>query len=129
MSRYNTEEDIGFEKHKDAARASERPVLQEDFVVQQGEIEVFATGAGTVDFRTVGYLKGQWTARTTSIEWRCLWSLHTAAVFFLKMTFAVGVLSIPSSLYTLGLGAGIVNIVLWGACNTCGLENRYSMPC
>ncbi|CAD6586449.1 MAG: hypothetical protein CYPHOPRED_003541 [Cyphobasidiales sp. Tagirdzhanova-0007] len=68
------------------------------FMKEPGEVEVFATGPGNVDFRTVGWMK--------------------AAVFFLKMTFAVGVLSIPSSLYTLGLGAGIVNIVGWGAINT-----------
>jgi hypothetical protein len=35
------------------------------------------------------------------------------------MTFGIGVLSIPTSFYTLGLIAGIVFVLFWGILNTC----------
>lgn len=63
------------------------------------EKEVFATDIDGVNFRTVGWIR--------------------AAVFFLKMTFATGVLSIPSALYSLGAIAGAVFTVFWGVVNTC----------
>jgi len=39
-------------------------------------------------------------------------------MFFTKMTFAAGVLSIPGALYTLGAVAGAIFIAFWGALNT-----------
>ncbi|EXJ94657.1 hypothetical protein A1O1_03053 [Capronia coronata CBS 617.96] len=62
------------------------------------EAEVFVTGADGVNFRTVGWIR--------------------ASMFFLKMTFASGVLSIPAALYNLGAGAGAFFIVFWGLLNT-----------
>ncbi|CZR69423.1 related to neutral amino acid permease [Phialocephala subalpina] len=63
------------------------------------ENEVFATGEGGVNFRNVGWMK--------------------AAIFFTKMTFATGVLSVPSVLYQLGAVAGGIFIAFWDAVNTC----------
>lgn len=73
--------------------------------VQEGtseavEGEVFAAGEGAVNFRTVGWIR--------------------AAMFFTKMTFSAGVLSIPAALYTLGAVAGAIFILFWGVLNTCG---------
>lgn len=65
--------------------------------VEEGE--VFAVGEDGVEFRTVGWIR--------------------AAMFFTKMTFAAGVLSIPSALYTLGAVPGALFIVFWGGLNTC----------
>ncbi|KAE9981418.1 hypothetical protein EG327_006226 [Venturia inaequalis] len=62
------------------------------------EREVFAVGEDGVHFRTVGWIR--------------------AAMFFTKTTFATGVLSIPSALYTLGAVAGALFIAFWGAMNT-----------
>ncbi|OQV05494.1 hypothetical protein CLAIMM_10221 [Cladophialophora immunda] len=62
------------------------------------EAEVFVTGQDGVNFRTVGWIR--------------------ASMFFLKMTFAAGVLSIPAALYNLGAVAGAIFIVFWGALNT-----------
>ncbi|TVY40842.1 N amino acid transport system protein [Lachnellula occidentalis] len=66
------------------------------------ETEVFATGTDGVEFRTVGWIR--------------------AAMFFTKMTFATGVLSVPSALYQLGAVAGAIFIVFWGAVNTYGAK-------
>lgn len=63
------------------------------------EREVFAVGEDGVEFRTVGWIR--------------------AAMFFTKMTFAAGVLSIPSALYTLGAVPGALFIAFWGGLNTC----------
>jgi hypothetical protein len=41
-----------------------------------------------------------------------------AAFIFLKVIFATGVLSIPSSMVTLGAVPGAIMIVAWGAINT-----------
>ncbi|OCT47761.1 hypothetical protein CLCR_03500 [Cladophialophora carrionii] len=62
------------------------------------EAEVFVTGHDGVNFRTVGWIR--------------------ASMFFLKMTFAAGVLSIPAALYNLGAVAGCIFIVFWGGLNT-----------
>ena len=45
-------------------------------------------------------------------------ALCTAAVFFLKMTFAAGVLSIPAALLQLGAVPGALIIVFWSSLNT-----------
>jgi hypothetical protein len=63
-----------------------------------GEAEVFAAGEGGVNFRNVGWIK--------------------AAIFLLKMTFAAGVLSLPTALYELGAIAGAIFILFWGFLNT-----------
>ncbi|KAH6981217.1 transmembrane amino acid transporter protein-domain-containing protein [Ilyonectria sp. MPI-CAGE-AT-0026] len=60
--------------------------------------EVFKRGEGTVDFRTVGWI-------------------HTA-VIFLKVIFATGVLTIPSSMYVLGALPGAINVIGWQLLNT-----------
>jgi hypothetical protein len=62
------------------------------------EAEVFVTGQDGVNFRTVCWIR--------------------ASMFFLKMTFAAGVLSIPAALYNLGAVAGCIFIVFWGGLNT-----------
>ncbi|KAF9891030.1 hypothetical protein FE257_005289 [Aspergillus nanangensis] len=73
------------------------------------ELEVFTGGDNSVDFRTVGWVR--------------------AAMFFLKMTFAAGVLSIPASLYTLGAVAGALFILFWGVLNTymAYLQGRFKI--
>ncbi|KAK4689575.1 hypothetical protein P7C73_g531, partial [Tremellales sp. Uapishka_1] len=66
--------------------------------VEEDSHEVFGHGEGQVDYRTTGWVK--------------------AAIFFVKMTFATGVLSIPYSLQTLGFGVGCFFIAFWSALNT-----------
>ncbi|EAL91688.1 putative neutral amino acid permease [Aspergillus fumigatus Af293] len=69
---------------------------------QSGEdsFEIFKKGEGQVDFRTVGWLQ--------------------AAVIFLKVIFATGILSIPSVMYDLGAFPGAVNLVGWCVLNAYG---------
>ncbi len=61
--------------------------------------EVFKHIEGGVDYRTVGWLR--------------------AAVIFLKVIFATGVLSIPSSYIALGAVGGAIEVICWGVINTC----------
>lgn len=61
------------------------------------EHEVFKRGAG-VDFRTVGWPR--------------------ATVIFLKVIFAVGVLTIPTAMYSLGAVGGALSVVAWGVLHT-----------
>ncbi|KAF9691101.1 hypothetical protein EKO04_010635 [Ascochyta lentis] len=60
--------------------------------------EVFRTGEGLVDFRTVSWI-------------------HTS-VIFLKLIFATGVLTIPSAMFTLGALPGAINVLGWQFLNT-----------
>lgn len=60
------------------------------------EHEVFKTNGG-VNFRTV--------------EW------PKATSLFLKIVFAVGVLTIPTAMYTLGAVGGTLSVVAWGLLN------------
>lgn len=60
--------------------------------------EVFKKTEGGVDFRTVGWFK--------------------ACVIFVKVMFAVGVLSLPSSMHSLGAIRGSLSIIAWGLFNT-----------
>ncbi|EFX03515.1 amino acid transporter [Grosmannia clavigera kw1407] len=60
--------------------------------------EVFKRGDGNVDFRTVSWIH--------------------ASVIFLKVIFATGVLSIPSTMYVLGAFPGAVNVLGWQGLNT-----------
>jgi hypothetical protein len=60
--------------------------------------EVFRKTKDGVDFRTVGWFK--------------------ACIIFIKVMFAVGVLSLPSTMYALGAVGGSLSIVAWGAFNT-----------
>ncbi|TVY42283.1 N amino acid transport system protein [Lachnellula occidentalis] len=62
------------------------------------ENEVFKRTHDGVDFRTVGWKR--------------------ATMIFLKIIFATGVLSIPSSMYSLGAVGGALSVVGWGALNT-----------
>lgn len=66
--------------------------------VIETETEVFGGGEGGVNFRNVGWIR--------------------ASMFMLKMTFATGVLSLPSSLNSLGAVAGAIFILFWGLINT-----------
>ena len=61
-------------------------------------LETFQKGAGTVDFRGVSWPR--------------------ATVIFLKIIFAVGVLSIPVSMASLGAVAGSLVVLGFGALNT-----------
>ncbi|KAH8885802.1 hypothetical protein GQ53DRAFT_658937 [Thozetella sp. PMI_491] len=60
--------------------------------------EVFKKTADGVDFRTVGWPR--------------------ATVIFLKITFALGVLAIPTALYSLGAVGGALSLVAWSSLNT-----------
>ncbi|KAJ5114248.1 hypothetical protein NUU61_000007 [Penicillium alfredii] len=60
--------------------------------------EIFSKGDDQVDFCTVSWVR--------------------AAVIFLKLIFATGVLSIPSLMYELGAFPGAINVVGWGILNT-----------
>ncbi|OQE42299.1 hypothetical protein PENCOP_c004G07635 [Penicillium coprophilum] len=62
------------------------------------QTEVFNDTEDGVKYRTVGWIK--------------------ASVIFIKILFAVGVLSIPTAMYTLGAVGGSLNVVGWGAFNT-----------
>lgn len=62
------------------------------------EHEVFKKTDSGVNFRKVGWFN--------------------AAVIFTKILFATGVLSLPSSLLSLGAVGGAISIVAWGAFNT-----------
>ncbi|OBW66861.1 MAG: Uncharacterized protein AUREO_030660 [Aureobasidium pullulans] len=74
-------------------RAGKIDDLQDD-----DQFEVFKKGEGNVDFRTVGWIK--------------------AAVIFLKIIFATGVLAIPSAYASLGALPGALNVLGWCALNT-----------
>ncbi|PNS21536.1 hypothetical protein CAC42_895 [Sphaceloma murrayae] len=67
------------------------------YVSSEDNFEVFKPG-GDVNFRTVGWI----------------W----ATVIFLKIMFAIGVLTIPNALAALGAFPGAVNIIGWCALNT-----------
>lgn len=60
--------------------------------------EVFKKTTEGVDFRTVGWVK--------------------ASSIFLKVMFAVGVLSIPTTMYSLGAVGGSLSVIAWGLFNT-----------
>ncbi|KAI8719921.1 hypothetical protein NCS52_00774400 [Fusarium sp. LHS14.1] len=60
--------------------------------------EVFKSGDGNVEFRTVGWIH--------------------ASVIFLKIIFATGVLTIPSAMFVLGALPGAINVIGWQALNT-----------
>ncbi|KAF9888661.1 hypothetical protein FE257_008419 [Aspergillus nanangensis] len=69
--------------------------------VEKGDVEdheVFKKTSEGVDFRTVGWIK--------------------ASSIFLKIMFAVGVLSIPAAMYTLGAVGGSLSVIVWGLFNT-----------
>lgn len=65
--------------------------------ISSEEFEVFKTTGG-VNFRTV--------------EW------PRATVIFLKVIFAVGVLTIPTAMYDLGAVGGTLSVIGWGLLNT-----------
>lgn len=68
------------------------------------EHEVFKKTEDGVDFRTVGWPR--------------------ASIIFLKVQFAIGVLGIPSALYTLGALPGSLLVIAWGALNTCLYQSK-----
>ncbi|KAF7118491.1 hypothetical protein CNMCM5793_008017 [Aspergillus hiratsukae] len=72
----------------------------ENYQSGDDSFEVFKKGEGQVDFRTVGWLQ--------------------AAVIFLKVIFATGILSIPSVMYDLGAFPGAINVVGWCILNAYG---------
>jgi hypothetical protein len=61
--------------------------------------EVFQVGVDGVEFRTVSWQR--------------------AAVVFLKIQFAMSILSVPEALATIGAVGGGLSIVLWTTLNTC----------
>ncbi|KAL2414726.1 Transmembrane transporter [Exophiala dermatitidis] len=61
-------------------------------------VEIFKVGSDLVDFRTVGW--------------------QFAAIIFIKVQFATGVMSLPYALYELGAVGGAFSLVVWGAVNT-----------
>ncbi|KAL1999001.1 hypothetical protein VTN02DRAFT_5216 [Thermoascus thermophilus] len=65
--------------------------------IDEGD-ELFRVTADGVNFRTVGWLR--------------------ASVIFLKLIFATGVLSIPTSMYALGAVGGALSVLGWSALNT-----------
>ncbi|KAF2708097.1 amino acid transporter [Pleomassaria siparia CBS 279.74] len=64
----------------------------------EDEFEIFKQTTDGVQFRIVGWPK--------------------AAIIFLKVIFATGVLSIPTAMYGLGAVGGALSVVGWGALNT-----------
>jgi hypothetical protein len=72
----------------------------------QGEREVFKTGAGGVEFRTMSWKR--------------------TVVVFVKYTVATGILGIPTALNTLGAVGGAFNIIGWGAMNACMFVPFYN---
>ncbi|SPO06523.1 related to neutral amino acid permease [Cephalotrichum gorgonifer] len=86
----------------DIASTRGRKHAGEDWSLEEGSgaenFEVFQPTADGVNFRTVGWI----------------W----ATMIFLKMTFATGVMTIPSAMYSLGAVPGALNIIGWGALST-----------
>ncbi|KAH7034710.1 transmembrane amino acid transporter [Microdochium trichocladiopsis] len=81
------------------------PVARSSSSIENGKVaaqddsfEVFKKQEGQVDFRTVGWIH--------------------ASVIFLKVIFATGVLTIPSSMYVLGALPGAINVLGWQFLNT-----------
>ncbi|EOA91938.1 uncharacterized protein SETTUDRAFT_30431 [Exserohilum turcica Et28A] len=66
----------------------------------ENEGEIFKRGEGIEDFRTVSWI-------------------HTSMIL-LKLTFATGVLTIPSAMYVLGSFPGAINVLGWQGINTWG---------
>ncbi|KAL1583678.1 hypothetical protein WHR41_07541 [Cladosporium halotolerans] len=91
-----SEEKVKHDGHPDLEHYASAPVAGGVFDANE-EHEVFKTTAG-VNFRTV--------------EW------PRATVIFLKVIFAVGVLTIPTALYDLGAVGGTLSVFGWGLLNT-----------
>ncbi|KAH6684582.1 transmembrane amino acid transporter protein-domain-containing protein [Halenospora varia] len=83
-----------------ASNNSQQPDTEKGEVGKDDEFEVFKKTKDGVDFRTVGWFR--------------------ASIIFLKVQFALGVLSIPTSMYALGALGGALSVVGWGALNTYG---------
>lgn len=100
--------DIKSIKHGSSDDEKSRPHygtgVVEDALDPLEENEVFKKTHEGVDFRTVKWPR--------------------ASVIFLKVIFATGVLSIPSSMYSLGAIGGALSVIGWGALNTCESCNR-----
>ena len=67
-------------------------------IEEENDFEVFKKTKDGVDFRTVGWPR--------------------AAVIFLKILFATGVLSIPAAMYSVGAVGGAFLVIGWGLLNT-----------
>lgn len=76
--------------YDEAASAKSDPVVT---------LEVFRQTEDGVQFRTVSW--------------------HRATIIFLKIQFAMSILSVPGALATLGAVGGALSIVGWHALNTC----------
>ncbi|KKY29087.1 putative neutral amino acid [Phaeomoniella chlamydospora] len=81
----------------DVARGEISPATAAS-IEEENEFEVFKKTKDGVDFRTVGWPR--------------------AAVIFLKVIFATGVLSIPTAMYSLGAVGGALSVIGWGILNT-----------
>lgn len=92
-SKYSDDAVVPEPIHNDAADYEE-PIKPQ----QNDEGEVFQAVEGGVDFRTVGWFR--------------------ASILFLKVVFAVGVLSLPTTMSTLGAVGGILGIFGFGLFNT-----------
>lgn len=53
-------------------------------------------------------------------------SWQRATIIFLKIQFAMSILSVPGALATLGAVGGALSIVGWQTLNTCKSASRYS---
>lgn len=97
------------EKKGGSAAATPRSASPIAGTVDEAEVFVSGAGEGAVNFRNVGWIK--------------------AAIFLLKMTFAAGVLSLPSALYELGAIAGAIFILFWGLLNTymAALQGQFKL--
>lgn len=94
----STEKNEGISPAPALMRSASGSVEDGKMANAEDNFEVFKRGEGTVDFRTVGWIQ--------------------ASVIFLKVIFAVGVLTIPSAMYVLGALPGAINVLGWQALNT-----------
>ncbi|CAD6581156.1 MAG: hypothetical protein CYPHOPRED_001500 [Cyphobasidiales sp. Tagirdzhanova-0007] len=85
-------------KQKIEAEAGISQYPRELSVKEDEELGVFKIGDDVLNYRTVSWPK--------------------ASVIFLKLIFALGVLSIPGNLNTLGAVGGSIVVVAWGIINT-----------
>lgn len=85
------------EKHDIAPAQTQGSEYTIDKGDQQSEKEVFQINEDGVDFRTVTWPR--------------------AAIIFLKILFATGVLSIPAAMYEIGAAGGVLVLVACGALN------------
>ncbi|KAF2102791.1 neutral amino acid permease [Rhizodiscina lignyota] len=97
-----SEKELGHDAEKGHGKSSVEVgtvgVLVEDGVVYDNEHEVFRKDDDAIDYRTVG--------------------MKRALFVMFKVVFSLGILSLPSTLFSLGALGGALSVIGWGLLNT-----------